>query len=678
MKNTPTNNNQERSIELSLAPKEYSGKATHYVPTEVSVSSLEETLKSHNYSPVHWTGNYRLAKNFKKAVGFCIDIDGTMKIAEAESILQQNNLNYALVTTRSHRDESHRFRVLVPFNTPLYVYDAYVKAAKQLAKLFNGACDEAVFDGARQFYGSPDDAYYSSNWTGQDYDVSEYLGEDLSDIIYGRGDWNDSLVVRTKDVKEISITKILIDENKKKTTAIFCPWHDDGAHSAFVSYSDKSGNWFIHCEPCKKNYWKTKILPSKEERCKGYWSQGTGFYETGLVGDEFFFEQIGEKKLYCRINAMEKQDQGDVFRWLVKNQHIPTLRRIDHYGDPNIEESVYSVKKEEGVVEVRHAAIPVCIEDNKFVDDYLNATFKENTDFIKQWLAAYCYTNHRPLPTLVLVGARGSGKNTFAEAVGMIYESLSTPWEVSKDQFNPAYEKKLLIADETLTNEKKNYTELKKITGQSHHVVNKKNTPHYQVMNNMNVIILSNRLLPIFVESSEMPLSPEMNQFFVYEFSKPGGPVDAELPMKLKRCLGHYVRSELRTVFSMMNCQKYRYALPVPITDEERRLFGSSVSEDDDLSDRLIEMVVEKLQGYPTWDYREHILAGMLPKEVFGEFTFPDKDKRVVIRRMRELGYLSGNEPRRFQGGGKRSYCYEMLDPMKKRIERDLGSVCFQ
>ena len=124
-------------------------------------------------------------------------------------------------------------------------------------------------------------------------------------------------------------------------------------------------------------------------------------------------------------------------------------------------------------------------------------------------------------------------KNTFAEAVAEIFKPLSTFWEVSKDVFNPAYEKKLLIADETLTTDKKNYIELKRISGQNEHWVNKKNTPHYIVKNNINVIILSNRLLPIFVESSELPSSTELNQFFVYEFPHIACKVDAELALKL-------------------------------------------------------------------------------------------------------------------------------------------------
>jgi hypothetical protein len=668
---------QERQIELSLAPIEYTGKGTHYVVSVVSVSSLEKTFKSNNYSPIHWNSNYRHTKNFKKGVGFCLDIDETITIQKAGTILKQHNLNYALITTRNHKEEAHRFRIFIPFSCPIYNYPVYKKAAVALAKIFKDACDEAVFDGARQLYGSPENAYYSCSWNGQDFNVTPFLGEDLSIIKYGDGDWNDNLIVRLAKGGQVSIDKITIDENKGKTTPIFCPWHDDQSHSAFVSFSDKSWNWFIRCMSCEKMYWKTKIPPPNEERCKGYWSHAKGVYEVGLVGGEFIFKDIGEKKFYVKVSAYSLEVKEEVFQWIVENQHLSALRRVDLLGDGDATENIFTILKDEGIVEVRYAPLPVDKADNQFVEDYLETTFRGHKDFIKEYLAGYCFTNLRPLPTLILVGKRGTGKNTFAEAVAEIFKPLSTFWEVSKDVFNPAYEKKLLIADETLTDDKRNYTELKKISGQNEHPINKKYTPHYNVKNNINVIILSNRLLPIFVESSELPSMEELNQFFVYEFPKIAGPIDAEIGRKLKERLGYYIRTELKQVFSGMGMHKYRYGMKVPITDEERRLFNCSVSVEDDLKDRFIQQLTDRLENPIGWDFQDHITSGYLPKEVFEEFKYQDKEKRIIIRRLREIGYLSDDEPIRFQAKMKRTYCYQMKDPLKKKIEKDLGTGCF-
>ena len=393
---------------------------------------------------------------------------------------------------------------------------------------------------------------------------------------------------------------------------------------------------------CHKTFWKTKLLPPIDERCEGFWSHSKGIYEAAIVGEEFCFKEIGEKKFYVNVGAVDTKDQKNVYSWLVDNQHIKLLRRIDSLGDARINSSIFEIKKDQGIIEVHYAPIAVDIQDSQFVEDYLQSTFKENKDFIKEWLAAYCYTNHRPLPTLILVGKRGTGKNTFAEMVAEIYKPLSTFWEVSKDTFNPAYEKKLLIADETLTVDKRNYTELKRIVGQNEHNVNKKYTPHYSVKNNMNVVILSNRLLPIFVESSEMPKSPESNQFFVYEFPNLVGPVDADLAGKLKQRLGFYVRTVLKREYERMNMKLFRYGMQVPITSEEVRLFNSSVSEEDSLKDKFIHKLVEKLETDPNWKDREYVLDELIPSGVFSDLNIEDKDKRTVVRRMRELGLISG------------------------------------
>ncbi len=663
--------NPERLVKLSLCPLDYSGEAVNYIPSDIKVSSLEEIFKSRNYSPIVWANHYRNLANFRIAYGFCVDIDGTMTIGDAEKTLKDNNLNYALVTSKSHKPDDHRFHIFIPFSQRILTYLKYEEAAHKLDKLFNNKCDDSVFDGARIMYGSPESAYFSSCWTRDDFDVSQFVGIDMSSVKYGVGDWDNNLTVRDSKGKELAAKDITVK------TPIFCPWHDDETPSAFVDFSEKSRNWFIHCSACHKTFWKTKLLPPNDERCEGFWSHSKGIYEAAIVGEEFCFKEIGEKKFYVNVGAVDTKDQKNVYSWLVENQHIKLLRRIDSLGDARINGSVFEVKKDDGIIEVHYAPIAVDIENNQFVEDYLQSTFKEHKDFIKQWLAAYCYTNHRPLPTLILVGKRGTGKNTFAEMVAEIYKPLSTFWQLSKDAFNPAYEKKLLIADETLTDDKRNYTELKKIVGANEHPINKKYTPHYMAKNNMNVIILSNRLLPIFVESSEMPKSPESNQFFVYEFPDLVGPVDAQLALKLKQRIGLYVRSVLKREYERMDMSAFRYGMKVPITSAEYRLFNSSISEEDSLKDKFIHELVEKLEKDTHWTEREHVLDGWISSQVFNDLDLKDKDKRTVVRRMRELGLLSGDEPVRVMIKAERRYCYKMLDPLKKRVEADIGTGCF-
>lgn len=664
--------NSERVIELSLAPKDYSGTTVKYIPTRIGINSLEQTVKTHNYSPIHWAGNYRKTDNFIKAVGFCLDYDGTMTIPDALAKLRVLNLNYFLVTTRSHTDDEHHFRVFVPFNRFALSYESYNRAAEALDKLLGTKCDSKVFDAARQLFGSKPDSEVHSYWNGQDFDLTPYIGKDLSQVRYGAGDWTDETPLKTYTGVIIKAAEL----NQK--TSIYCPFHDDALPSAFVKYSPKSRNWYISCSACDKTYWKTKVLPPPEERCKGYWSHSKGIYEVGLVGGEFAFKDIGERKFYVHIEAFEKKDRDNMFQWLVENQHISVLRRVDYLGDGYAEADTYEVKPEEGIVEVRYAPLPVVVKDNDFIEDYLHATFGEHKEFIKQFLAAYTYTNHTPLPTLILVGNRGTGKNTFAEAIAEIYKPISTHWELSKEQFNPAYEKKLLIADETVTEDKRSYIELKRISGANELPVNKKFTPHYTVKNNINVIILSNGLLPIFVERQEMPTHANMNQFFVYELTKPSGPVDAMLAGKLKDRMGYYVRTMLRSVYEGMTMTTYRYGMPVPITDELRRLFNSSMSEEDTLVEKFIQAVVNKLEDPSPFKERAHITdKHSLPVSLFDSFGIGDKDKRMIVRKMQELQMLRTAPVSKVLANSLRLYCYGITPKLVGRIEKDLDIACF-
>ena len=164
---------QERLIELSLAPKNYDGaENTSFTPQQVKASSLKDVFTSNNYSQIIWATGYRLKENFRGAKGFCLDIDGGMKISEAEDILRAQDLNYVLITTRSHSESNPRFRIFVPFTHNIHSLLRYQAAAHKLDELFGGKCDPAVFDGARFLFGSPADAYYSDCWTGHDFDVS--------------------------------------------------------------------------------------------------------------------------------------------------------------------------------------------------------------------------------------------------------------------------------------------------------------------------------------------------------------------------------------------------------------------------------------------------------------------------------------------------------------------------
>ena len=204
-----------------------------------------------------------------------------------------------------------------------------------------------------------------------------------------------------------------------------------------------------------------------EEKCKKFWSYGTSVCEAGLVGDIFSLEMIGERKFYVKVGATSKE-QPSYFEYLVKNKHLHRVNRIEYKGDVNSEQSSYNFSPVDGNFIVSVKALPVIIRDNDFIENYLEEVFGSNKSFIKEYLAVYVYTNNLSLPTIILTGERGTGKNTFAEAIHAIFPALSDTAKDLDGNFNPFAEKKLLIIDESESSGKLQYQLLKKFSGQKY------------------------------------------------------------------------------------------------------------------------------------------------------------------------------------------------------------------
>src|SRR5690606_12136176 len=124
-------------------------------------------------------------------------------------------------------------------------------------------------------------------------------------------------------------------------------------------------------------------------------------------------------------------------------------------------ESDYEVDQLNGIITVKLKALREKVKDNQLIENYLEQVFGVYKVFIKKFIAVYVYSNYRSLPTLILTGERGVGKNTFAETMYSIFPSLS---EIVRDldgNFTPFAEKKLLIIDESASNGKVQYQMLK-------------------------------------------------------------------------------------------------------------------------------------------------------------------------------------------------------------------------
>lgn len=643
------------SLKLSIKEKNYEGNKNLTFDSfeEIPTENLENILKTKNFSFINWENNHRKGENFQSAYGFVVDIDNGQTINEALSVLERYRLNYALITSKSHSEEKHKFHILLPFSRPASADEYKTITAAISDKLFPNT-DKATLDLGRFIFGSPENAVYKCNFERNDLNVEELLTKYAlapqtqpsrkTPSSMDKWDENTELIKNTSE--------IVFAKDITKKTPIKCPFHDDNNASAFVEYSKKSQNHFIHCSTCGKTFWKKKTEIKIDEITQNFWSTGQGIYEAGLVDDTFSLENIGEKKFYSKIGAVSQDEKKHYFDYLVQEKHLHRLNRINNIGAVDVEESKFEVDIKTGNITVSVKAINTDISDNKYIEDYLEKTFGNHKQFIKEWLAAYAYTNYKKLPTLIFIGARGVGKNTFAESVMQIFLPLS---EIAKDlegNFNQFAEKKLLVIDESASNGKMQYQALKKYSGQAYITVNKKYIPEYQVQNNINIILLSNDDMPIYVQRDEMPTDTRNNQFFVFRMTRTED-LNPNLKNEIIKRLGHYVRTELKTVFEQIDMSKYRYTIDVPITEEERRLFNNSITEVEYEADRII----EKIQSDPTHPF---ILKGHLPTDYF-ETINPRVNKQKVIQNLQQRGILTNEKAgKHIQLKGARPYSYKL------------------
>lgn len=652
-------------IELSLKTKDFSPEknSTFQAVKQIHFANLEKTLKENNYSFIQWKNNIRKNDNFMSATGFVVDIDEGLTIEQAKEKLNFRNINYALITSKRHAENAHRFHILIPFNRKVFTIENYKKTIEKIQTEIFPQLDPNTCDAARFIFGSNTNAIYYDCFSNSNFNIDQNKYVDSA--------WDDNTTLKLANGKAVFAKELALSHNEKEP--IYCPFHNDNNASAFVGYTENSLNYFIYCSSCNKTYWKVQDEDELiEKRMQHFWSQGQSVFEAGIVSDVFSLESIGEKKFYIKVGAHSKDDKNKYYAHLVNHKHFHRLQSIDYLPSPEVVKSDYTFSKEDGVITVKIKSLPIKIKDNQFIEDYFDKTFGSYKSFIKKWLACYVYSNYKKLPTLIIIGKRGVGKNTFAETIQAIYPTLSETVKNLEDNFNGFAEKKLLMIDEAASNGKVQYQMLKKFSGQKYISINKKYSPEYQVRNNLNIVFLSNDEMPIYVEREEMPTDENNNQFFVFRM-QPHESFDANLQDKLIDRLGHYIRTELKTIFDSLNLNISRYSISVPITDEEKRLFNNSLTKIDSESDHIIEILEEKIIDN-TWQYFPFIQRYLIPSSFFDQLYFGNIDKIKVIQNLQKRGYLSAEKAARYnQINGKRPYSYKLGPVLIEQIKNQLS-----
>ncbi|MBT4033937.1 MAG: hypothetical protein HON27_01125 [Candidatus Marinimicrobia bacterium] len=640
-----------KSIVLSTAAKNYNGAANTYFTTEsVPYRKLADYLTQHNYSTIHWRNGSRKEANFIKAIGFVGDYDsGERTIQEVHDDLIAQGLNHLIIPSKSHTAEHHKFHVVLQFDHPVFSAEGYKQIAEYIVNDVLPGSDPAVTDAARYIYGSPENVDSIHYWKGADIMV---VG--LADI------WTKSTDIMDKDSTAITASEVSVK------TPVYCPFHEDSNPSAFIGFSKKSDNWYIRCSSCDETFWMQQDKSHLERVCEPYWSYGTDIWDFGMLSDTFFYEKLGNPKFHIQTKTEEGDDRKKAMRYLVNNKHIRHLSRIDYLSDIATDQSYYDVDLGTGVIAAHHRAIPVDVQDNAYVNQYLSDRFGVHDNFIKEWLAVFCHSNYAKLPSLIFSGGRGTGKSTFAEIVAEIFPTMSFQWSGNEEGFTYEVEKKLLIVEENLSDKVSQYKILKKYSGQKYATVKKKFKDPYQVRNNVNIILLSNELIPLFVSRDELPTNTRNNQFFVFEFPKLSGNIDPETQDKILARLGHYIRTELKITFEGLPSAGFRYSIDVPITDAERELFSANTTDLESDVDMLIHRLIDQYSNDTFPDdmpYYPFVEQGQLPVLWIKDYVQSTRHYNHVIKGMRRQRLLVGVTDR-IQVDGKRLFCLTMTNKL--------------
>lgn len=657
------------SLKLSVSTqvakdKAAAAKITKYDFRELTLEEglLKEIFTTRNYSTNQWKNGHCKNENYISMTGITIDIDQGMSIPDAKKLFEQ--FNYIIHTSTSHKVDDprkggvqDRFRVILPFDPSQYdtfntqeLAEGVYAVVMSKYTFVDGSCK----DPARKYYPFLNKTY-PGLWELHINDVGTYFSVSMDDV--------QTTVAGLQDLKKTSDksgnaytlkldTEFLLKDKKTKmklrdftfigSTPVYCIFCDDinskDASGAVWVHDD--GKRFLWCSHCNRNY---------------YLSLAESYPHLFYVGDtltmvkDHFSDVSAFKVPGPYLNHLPPEMLKEFLHKLANTKIIPPdlftiSRMVDAYAD-----------KVHWELDIQHAALKVYIppigvkvKDNDYIDRWLNETFGEYAEFIKDWMAIWTHENYQTLPMLIFNGERGSGKTTFGEFLLNMYPSLVGEWKGDVNGFTDFHEKKLLLIEETAADKREQYEEIKRLGGVGELTINKKFQIPYRVKNNISIILMTNNFAPLFLQQKERPKGPQDNQFFMYTF-KSKGRINARIKDELAERAGYYLRTELRERYETWKQSPTgrlnRYGIPCPLTPLLEQQFNDAHSNIDyeatDVYQALIRGIVRIRTGVAD------VMLGPYTTVTFHElsqiakmYRLSTKSIKTLRERLQALGFL--------------------------------------
>lgn len=656
------------SLQLSVSTQKASDKnsalkITQFQVQDVSVdlSSLKEIFTNYNYSTNQWVGGKCKNVNFARMSGITLDIDQGYTIEEAKETFK--DFNYILHTSTSHKEDKpskggiqDRYRIILPFdpheygtfNSPELAEGVYnVLMAKY--KFVDGSCK----DPGRKYFPFLNKAYphlYECfiNDTGKYFTV---LMEDVQNMMTSSAPI--SKIAGDLYVLSLETEVVLLDKKTKMKikdinakTSCYCVFCDDlnSSNGSAVVYTPPDGRKYMWCSHCNKTYWLS--LPESYPELFYVGSRMMRVVTSnGNIGiDDMPTAYLNHLPPNVRKNFEHELSKtrgfaGDMFF-------------INRLADGYSEKVHWSLDVSKASLDIHIPPIPENVKDNAYIERWLDETFGKYNDFIKDWVAIWCYENFQPLPVLVFNGPRSSGKSTFGEFLQNIYKSLTAEWKGDVSTFTDFKEKKLILMEEVETDTRVQYEEVKRLSGTSDVTINKKFAVPYRVRNNVSIVLLTNSFRPMYLNTNERPKGEYENQFFYMSFA-PRTKINAHIKYELADRAGHYVRTELRDRYERWKSspvsRNNRYGIPCPMTDLLIQQFDDAKTTVELDAEELYNamragvkvtrngIATKTLGPYNEITYREL-------SELLRVLKLPTKNPKTVRERLQSMGYLSVGE----------------------------------
>ncbi len=337
-----------------------------------------------------------------------------------------------------------------------------------------------------------------------------------------------------------------------------------------------------------------------------FFRSGTQYYQLCISNTKIKFEPITFAQI-CNFMDLQNENEKRLIKLdLDQNRQIIIEDLTVNY--------VYCIDEPQEPYIVNFATntvfvfVPCCLpntnQNNEIWENYLLDRFEKYKPDAKRWIGAYCYFSQweyenisyeKRLSNLLLTGARGTGKSTFALLMGSIFGKYHFGLldnEQFSSKFNSWKSNKLDFIDESseYTRERKTmYQALKMHNGNNIVGIERKGKDLIFQKNQTTFIIASNDSTPIFTVFDEMPDNEKTNQFFTIEF-KELNEMNDTIIRDLEQSFYHYIQTELKQVFYnevVPYINTNRWIVSTPITETQIKMYNINKTQMDYLKEEI-------------------------------------------------------------------------------------------